>query len=39
MQTCEDGKIRWIETDHDAEYPAPVVGVGKSPPSEEDDDH
>ena len=39
IQTCEEGKVRWIEPDHDAENPAPVVGVGKNPPSEEEDDH
>jgi uncharacterized protein YcnI len=39
IQACEDGKVRWIETDHDAEHPAPVVGVGKNPPSEEEDEH
>jgi uncharacterized protein YcnI len=39
IQTCEDGKVRWIERGHDSEYPAPVVGVGKNPSSDEDDDH
>jgi hypothetical protein len=37
VQACEEGTVRWIETDHDAEHPAPVVGVGKKPPSEDDD--
>jgi len=37
VQTCEDGSVRWIEADHDAEYPAPVVGVGMDPPAGSDD--
>lgn len=37
VQGCEEGSVRWIETGHDAENPAPLVGVGKQPPSEDDD--
>jgi periplasmic copper chaperone A len=37
VQRCEEGTVRWIETGHDAEHPAPLVGVGKKPPVEDDD--
>lgn len=39
IQSCDDETVRWIETDHDAESPAPVVGVGRSPSSDDEDDH
>jgi uncharacterized protein YcnI len=38
VQRCQEGVDRWIEG-ADGEKPAPVVGVGKNPPEEEDDDH
>jgi uncharacterized protein YcnI len=38
VQRCQDGVERWIEGP-DGEKPAPIVGVGKSPPSGEDGGH
>lgn len=41
VQTCQEGVDRWIQGG-DGDKPAPIVGVGKSPPSEheeEEDSH
>jgi uncharacterized protein YcnI len=40
VQRCQDGVERWIEGPK-RESPAPIVGVGKTPPAEEeaDDSH
>jgi len=38
IQRCQEGVDRWIEGPN-GESPAPIVGVGKSPPKEEDEGH